>query len=72
MCLSNSYSLTCYFDLRRRMIPAMWTKPVSQWLLLDTYTVPVEPLIRTIVVVARYHIAEVDALAYAVLGVIRP
>lgn len=71
----NTYTLPspspCPLDLVRRLLAAVWTQPVAHGLLLDAHALPVEPLILAVVVVACHHVAEADALAEAVLAVVR-
>jgi hypothetical protein len=67
----GSSTLPNPLDLAGRLLRARRAEPVTHGLLLDAHALPVEPLILALVVVARHHVAEADALAEAVLGVVR-
>jgi hypothetical protein len=58
-------------DLLGVLLRACRTQPVAYRFLLNAHALPMEPLILALVVVARDHIAETDALAEAILRVVR-
>jgi hypothetical protein len=49
---------------------AVWAQPIPNRLFLDPYTIPMEPLIFAVFVIAGNHITIAHPLAEAVLGVI--
>jgi len=49
----------------------MRTQPFTLWLSFEIHTTPMEPLMRTVVVIAGNHIAKGHALAHTIdLGVV--
>lgn len=58
--------IRCLDNLTPRQLTTMRTQPLTLWLGLEIHTTPVEPLMRTVVVIAGNHIAKGHALAHTI------
>src|SRR5947207_1146697 len=63
-------STNSFFGLFRHARPALWTIPYTFRLFCNPHAVPMEPFVRTTVIVTCHHIPAADLLTDAVLFII--